>query len=142
MSAIVAPTADSRSAPPARITASGQATPLMAAVLVVAGLCMMGLVALTGRLVDRARADSAADAAALAGVEGGPPMAARVAQANGATLLSFRWVDGDAVVEVEVHGSRSVSRARLVVPGLAQPRAEARTDASDGRDAGQGPVVP
>ena len=68
------------------------------------------LSALSGDLLDASRARSAADAAALAGVEGGPAAAIDLAAANGATLVSWARVGSDVVVEVRV--GDAVARAR------------------------------
>jgi hypothetical protein len=53
----------------------------------------------------------AADAAALAGVDGAAAAASRIAATNGGSLVSFR-VDGDDVeVVVVVQGHRATARA-------------------------------
>lgn len=83
-------------------------------VLAGAGLTGGALLAVgpvAGALVDHQRARSAADAAALAGVSGGPAAAAAVAAANGAELVAFS-VDGDRVtVTVSVGGHAASARA-------------------------------
>ncbi len=69
-----------------------------------------GLAALSRDLIDVSRARSAADAAALASVEGGQAAAIELATANGATLVSWAQVGSDVVVEVRV--GDAVARAR------------------------------
>ncbi len=76
------------------------------------------LVGVTDRVVTRSQAQSAADAAALAGVADGERAAAEVAERNGAMLTSFVG-DGEAVfVTVSIDGVRATARAerRLVPP--------------------------
>ncbi len=96
---------------------SGQVLPLIALLVVVA----VGAAFLLGRLadeaVDRARARTAADAAALAGVEGGEPAASDAARANGGRLLRFAAADGATEVRVQVGGSAAMARARPGPPG-------------------------
>ena len=102
---------------------SGQALGL---VLIAVGMVAVIAVALShlgARLVERSRAQNAADAAALAGVDGGPAAAAAMAARNGGALVSFveRAVpDGSTVtvevvvvveVEVMVGGERAVAAA-------------------------------
>lgn len=91
----------------------GQATPLALAIAVVAIVLMIALSELGGNLVDAGRARTAADAAALAGVDGGREASARVAEANGAALMT--WTsrpDGDGVlVTVTVRVGRASSTA-------------------------------
>jgi len=70
----------------------------------------VALAAFSRDLIDASRARSAADAAALASVEGGPAAAAELAAANGATLVSWAQIGSDVVVEVRV--GDAVARAR------------------------------
>lgn len=76
------------------------------------------LVGVADRVVTRGRAQSAADAAALAGVAEGEARAATVAERNGATLVSFSGDANEVVVVVSIEGIRAVARAerRLVPP--------------------------
>lgn len=78
----------------------------MLATLLVSGALMAAItsamVPVLVDLVDRQRARSAADAAALAGVSGGRSSSADLAAANGATLVSWRRVDRDVTVVVRV----------------------------------------
>jgi hypothetical protein len=69
-----------------------------------------GLAELSRDLIDVSRARSAADAAALASVEGGRAAAIELAAANGATLVSWAQVGSDVLVEVRV--GDAVARAR------------------------------
>lgn len=70
------------------------------------------------RTVDRARAQHAADAAALAGAAEGVDAARAVAAANGATIVDL--VDGDGRFEVTVRydGVVAAAHAELVVVPL------------------------
>jgi hypothetical protein len=82
-------------------------------VMVAAAMSASVLVALervAGDLVDAQRARTAADAAALAGVHGGRPTAARIAAANGGELVG--WADVDDAVTVEVRVGDAVATAR------------------------------
>jgi hypothetical protein len=83
----------------------GQATPLWAIVLLLAALLLvpMGLVARA--VIERAEAQSAADAAALAGAFEDEAEARAVARMNGARLERYR-VAGDTVEVVVVVGGR------------------------------------
>jgi uncharacterized membrane protein len=95
----------------------GQVLPLAALLVVLA----VGLAVLAGELGaisgERARARTAADAAALAAaVErgDGEPVARLFASVNGAVLESYRWVDGEVTVVVRVGRARAVASARGV----------------------------
>ena len=74
--------------------------PLLTAAL--AAVMMVALGHLGETAVDRTRARTAADAAALAGLEGGADAARRIAAGNGATLVSF-------------HGDSATSQVTVVV---------------------------
>lgn len=78
----------------------GSALPVIAGVLVLVGLCGLGLTRLGVAVTDSARARTAADAAALAAVSGGEPAARALAAANGARLV--RCVCAGDPVEVTV----------------------------------------
>ena len=90
----------------------GQAVPLALVVVALAILATVAIAELGGNVVDAGRARTAADAAALAGVEGGR-QSARVATDNGATLVSWSsGVDGVAVtVTVTVRVGRATATA-------------------------------
>ena len=91
----------------------GQAVPLLAALVVVSGLAVVGLGVLGQRTVQAARARTAADAAALAGVVDGEAGARRLAVANGARLEAYRTLGGDVVVTVVVGRAHATARATL-----------------------------
>ena len=90
----------------------GQATPLWAIVLVLAALLLvpMGLVARA--TIERSHAQSAADAAALAGAFAGEAEARAIAALNDARLEEYRQLGEDIVeVVVIVGGRRATARA-------------------------------
>lgn len=95
-------------------------------VLIAVGLVAVIAVALShvgARLVARSRAQNAADAAALAGVDGGSGAAAAMAARNGGVLVSFVERPGrggstvamdvamEVIVEVTVDGEHAVAAA-------------------------------
>ena len=89
----------------------GQAVVLLLAVVVMAALSVVGVGMFSTRIVDRGRAQTAADAAALAGTVGGHGAAVRLASTNGAVLVGYSE-DADVVtVVVEVDGARATARA-------------------------------
>lgn len=90
----------------------GSVVPLVAAVVLVAGVLTMAIGRLGEAAVDRAVARTAADAAALAGAAEGRQAARSVAQANGARLTSYREVGPDALVRVTVGQAAASARAR------------------------------
>jgi hypothetical protein len=67
----------------------GQGVILMLAAVAVVGMMIVAIGVVGRRLADHQQAQTAADAAALAGVLDGEPAARRVAEANGATLLGY-----------------------------------------------------
>ena len=67
------------------------------AFIIVAALVLAGV---TERVVDRSRAQAAADAAALAGVADGREAASAMATANHATLIQFEDRGNEVTVEV------------------------------------------
>jgi len=90
----------------------GQAA--VATVLVAGGLLgatLVGAVELGDRVIDRRRAQSAADAAALAGAVSGASGAGRVAAANGATLQMFGRDGAEVTVVVTVDSATATARA-------------------------------
>ncbi|MEX1104702.1 MAG: pilus assembly protein TadG-related protein [Ilumatobacteraceae bacterium] len=89
----------------------GSVVLLVAAVIVLAGLMAIGVSRLGVAADERARAQTAADAAALAGVSGGRPAASRLAGANGGDLVSFERSGWAVTVVVEVGGARATARA-------------------------------
>ncbi|MCY3925536.1 MAG: hypothetical protein OXG52_08535 [bacterium] len=68
---------------------------------------------LVGRAHTMAGAQTAADAAALAGALGGQGAAADIAAANGAVLGSFAAAGGSVRVEVALGGERAVAAAAV-----------------------------
>jgi len=96
---------------PTHRSARGQATPLVAVVLLLAALLLVPTGLLVRATVERAEARAAADAAALAGALDGPAEARRIATANGARLVDYE-ARGDLVeVTVVVGGRRATARA-------------------------------
>jgi hypothetical protein len=93
---------------------SGQAVPFVVVSVLVAAVAALALGRLGVRVVADARAQTAADAAALAGVRGGYQAADRLARANGATLVSFRLAGRDVRVEVTRDGSEARAHAVLI----------------------------
>jgi hypothetical protein len=86
--------------------------PLVAGLIGV--LCVLVLITGQGAalLVDEARARTAADAAALAGVTSGRDAAAALADANGGHLVGFSaGTDGTVAVEVTVGRAHATARA-------------------------------
>lgn len=80
----------------------GQLLPLVALVMVVALGAVVALGQVGRVLDDRARARTAADAAALAGAAEGPAGAEDLARRNGATLEEVTVRQGTTVVRVRV----------------------------------------
>ena len=72
---------------------------------------MLALMPVLGDLIDRQRARSAADAAALAGVTGGREAAAELAAANGAVLVAWSASGDEVLVTVTVGDQRVAARA-------------------------------
>ena len=106
------------SAEPAVRTESdrGQTLPLLAVVMLFVALVCMGVTRVGGVLADRAKARTAADAAALAGVDRGEDEAAAVAVADGATLEAYESRRGEVEVTVRVGDERARARARRSWP--------------------------
>lgn len=102
----------------------GQILPLVL-VMVALGAAMALLVAQLGVVaVDRARARSAADAAALAAATergDGRTVAREFASANGAQLESFEHVGGEVLVVVSVGRARATARAVAVLCNQGEP---------------------
>lgn len=105
---------------------------VVVAAVVLAGLLCLAVARLGGAAVDKARANTAADAAALAaagvlgrgGTVSEATRAARsVAAANGATLTRCQCSGIDATVDVRVDSTRSRARARVTAPSPVTPSA-------------------
>ncbi len=97
----------------------GQAAILL--VVVVATLAVVvaaALAELGGHALDRSRAQHAADAAALASLDGGAAAAGELARRNGAVLVSWRRGPGpdEVTVVVRVGDSTATARASNSVP--------------------------
>lgn len=89
----------------------GQALPLLAGALALVVMLLVGLVALGNTADDRARAQTAADAAALAGAADGRAAAESAATANHASLERFVARAGEVEVVVRAGDSRATARA-------------------------------
>lgn len=92
----------------------GQVLPLMAASVVVAGALAFGVVHLAIVATERARAQSAADASALAAAADDRAAGGLAAAANGARLEVLRTVGTDVLVRVRFRRATARARARLV----------------------------
>lgn len=89
----------------------GQATPLWAIVLVLAALLLVPVALLARATIERAEAQNAADAVALAGALEDEDAARAIARQNGARVASY-FQDGATVeVTVVVGGRRASARA-------------------------------
>ena len=98
-----------------------QATPLMAALVVLVGVVALAVVRVGADAVDAARAQTAADAAALAAASAPSPGEAReaaadVARADGASSVALAWVGHDASVTVRLGRATARARARPLSP--------------------------
>jgi hypothetical protein len=89
----------------------GQAVPIVIGVVAVLGAMVVGIGRFAVDLRDAAQARTAADAAALAGVAGGPDAAREMASANGAALVSINEDGDDVIVVVSVGRARASARA-------------------------------
>ena len=92
---------------------NGQAAPLLVAVLVCGAVMVSAFGTLGARVADAARARTAADAAALAGVMGGRDEAQRLAAANGGVIESFEVMGPDVIVRVRFRSAHASARATL-----------------------------
>ena len=72
---------------------------------------LLALVPWLDDVIDSRRAQHAADAAALAGVAGGPDAAAELAGMNGATLVAWSRSGRSVTVTVVVDGREASARA-------------------------------
>ncbi len=102
----------------------GQATPLLAIVLVLAALLLVPTGLLIRATVERAQAQSAADAAALAGALDGEDAARQVAADNGARLVAYAAFDDWVQVTVVIGDRRAMARAvrELMAPTVSGTR--------------------
>lgn len=119
----------SKPLPVARGRDRGQATPLWAIVLVLAGLLLIPTARLIRVAHERAEARSAADAAALAGALADPGSgrveAASIATANDAVLVDYSEDANTVTVTVRVGGVQANARAEREIirtPSTEVPR--------------------
>jgi uncharacterized membrane protein len=84
---------------------------LLLACAVIIAIVAVAAAQFGARLVARHRAETAADAAALAGTTSGASGARRLAAANGAVLVEYREVGNEVTVTVVVRGERASARA-------------------------------
>lgn len=84
---------------------------LLLAVVVMAALTVVAVGRFGQRIVDRGRAQTAADSAALAATHGGRAAAQRLASGNGADLISYTQAGDVVTVVVELGGERATARA-------------------------------
>jgi hypothetical protein len=89
----------------------GQAVILLLAVVVITALSLVAVGMFGHHIVARGRAQTAADAAALAATVGGRVAAEHLASLNGASLRVFTEADGAITVVVDVDGVRAEARA-------------------------------
>jgi hypothetical protein len=97
-----------------RTSASDRGQAAVAVLLLATALSVAvsaALVDVGGRMIDRARAQTAADAAALAAVTGGRGDAVSLAEQHGATLVSFARGPGAGDVTVMVRLGSATARA-------------------------------
>lgn len=90
----------------------GSAVPFVVLAMVAAGALALQVGRLGGAVAARARAQTAADASALAGAADGREAAQALAEANGARLVEYEERGSDARVVVELGPSRARGRAR------------------------------
>ncbi len=106
-------------------TDRGQALPLVIGVAAIIATLILGVGWYAGTVIDAARARTAADAAALAGVvDHDRAAAASAARSNGGELVSFDEVGPDVMVSVRV--GRAVARARATIGTLQLPTLDSR----------------
>lgn len=98
-------------------TQRGQVLPLVAVIVVLAGLVSVVLGRLGGAATARARAVTAADAAALAGAAAGPAAARELARENGGQVVDYERDGTDTEVVVELGEAVARARARRSGPG-------------------------
>lgn len=89
----------------------GQVVPLVAVVVLIAGLMALGLGRVGQAAVSRARAQTAADAAALGGAADGRSAADALATANGAHLDQYEELGSSVRVHVSIGDAHAVARA-------------------------------
>jgi hypothetical protein len=91
---------------------AGQAASLVLVGVMAVGVVLAAALGDVGRaVVDRQRARTAADAAALAGVMGGRDAAAALASRHGGVLVTWAERSGEVTVVVRLGDARAVARA-------------------------------
>jgi hypothetical protein len=90
----------------------GSATPFVVLAMVTAGVLALQVGRLGGAAAARARAQTAADASALAGAADGRDAARALAEANGARLVEYEELGSDTRVVVELGPATARGRAR------------------------------
>lgn len=91
---------------------TGQAAVLVVSVVAVLLVVTVLAIAALGRTsIDRTRAQTAADAAALASLDGGPGAAADLAARHGAEVESWSHIGAEVVVVVRIGDVRATARA-------------------------------
>lgn len=94
---------------------TGQALGLVLMAIALVAIAAIAMVSVGVRMTDRARAQNAADAAALAGVAGDRTASAAIAARNGGVLVSFDRRAGEqgfsVTVEVDVGDERAIAAA-------------------------------
>jgi len=109
----------------------GQAVPLVAVVVVIAVVLTAAMGHFGRDVVDAGRARTAADAAALAGVEGGRAASARLAAEHGAELVAWSRSGDDRAITVRVTVRVGRARASAAASNTAASNAAASNTASD-----------
>lgn len=90
----------------------GQATPLVALLVLAIGGLIFGLARFGATTTHAAQAQAAADAAALAAAAEGRDAAEALARANGGDVATFEQLGADVQVRVRVGDTWAVARAR------------------------------
>ncbi len=113
MSTSETPISDAEKTPPReeRGRERGSILPLMAFSLAFLFVSVALVAGVADRAARRAQAQSAADAASLAGVADGRAAAVRLASANNATLVAFDSGENEVSVVVEFDGIRATATA-------------------------------
>lgn len=116
----------------------GSVTVLMAGALMLVGLMLWGAGELGGATVQRSRAQTAADAAALAGAVEGESAAQHLAIINGGTLVNFTALVSlggtDATATVDIGDARASATAHYdppPPPPTVPPETSTTVEASD-----------
>ncbi len=90
----------------------GQAAIVLMAVVAVLMVTLTVALAAMGRTtVDRTRAQTAADAAALAGLDGGVASSSQLAARHGATVVTWTEIGDEVTVTVRVGDATATARA-------------------------------